>query len=205
MPELCLLMNLGLYFFREVTREVTETVSMKYSFLSVLFFGLLVVLVAPVSAQTPIPPGASYEVGFSPGGTSLRVVEKFINEAHRELLMAVYELTSYPIAKALIQAEQRGVRVEIVADAKAARQHFSKVRFLAHHGIPVRVNDRYAILHHKFMVADGKSLETGSFNYSEAAVKHNAENALVLWNIPSLANRYRTEWLRLWNEAHPVR
>ena len=178
---------------------------MKYSFLSALSLTFVFVLATPVLAQTPTPSGASYEVGFSPGGTSFQVVEKFIGEAHRELLMAAYELTSYPIAKALIRAEQRGVRVEIVADAKAARQRRSKVRFLANHGVLVRLNSRYAILHHKFMVEDGKSLETGSFNYTEAAVKHNAENALVLWNIPSLANCYRTEWLRLWNEANPVR
>ena len=177
---------------------------MKY-FVVLFTITLFVTLSSPLAAQTPIPSGASYEVGFSPGGTSLQVVEKFIGEAHRELLMAAYELTSYPIAKALIRAKERGVRVEIVADAKAARQHSSKVRFLANHGIPVRLNSRYAIHHHKFMIADGTSLETGSFNYTEAAVKRNAENALVLWNIPSLANRYRTEWLRLWNEAQPIR
>ena len=51
------------------------------------------------------------------------------------------------------------------------------------------------------MVIDGTSLETGSFNYTNAAVKHNAENALVLWNVPQIAQIYTAEWQRLWEES----
>ena len=45
------------------------------------------------------------------------------------------------------------------------------------------------------------SIETGSFNYSEAAVKHNAENALWEWKVPDKATLYAAEWLRLWDES----
>ena len=68
-------------------------------------------------------------------------------------------------------------------------------------GIPIRLDERYAIHHHKFMVIDGVTLETGSFNYTTAAVKHNAENALVLWNVPQIAQVYAKEWERLWEES----
>jgi phosphatidylserine/phosphatidylglycerophosphate/cardiolipin synthase-like enzyme len=37
------------------------------------------------------------------------------------------------------------------------------------------------------MTIEGTSLETGSFNYTAAAVKHNAENALALWNVLQVA------------------
>jgi phosphatidylserine/phosphatidylglycerophosphate/cardiolipin synthase-like enzyme len=158
-----------------------------------------------LSAQTPFPAGSSYELGFSPGGTSLAVVEEIIHSAHRELFMAAYEMTSRPIAKALVEAVKRGVRVAVVADERASRERASEVRFLKANGVAIRVNGRYAIMHHKFIVIDGVSVETGSFNYSESAVRRNAENALVLWNVPTLAAEYRTEWLRLWNEAEPVR
>ena len=56
-------------------------------------------------------------------------------------------------------------------------------------------------MHNKFMVIDGNSLVTGSFNYTTAAIKHNAENALVLWNVPQLAPQYAAEWARLWAES----
>ena len=47
------------------------------------------------------PSAASFDVGFSPGGTALIVVEKAISAAHSEILMACYEFTSRDIAEAL--------------------------------------------------------------------------------------------------------
>ena len=145
--------------------------------------------------------GVSFDVGFSPGGSSLVVVEKAIGAAKAEILMACYEFTSRDIAEALEAAAHRGVKVRIVADWKAAQERFSQTRVLRDAGIPVRLDHRYAIHHHKFMVIDGISLETGSFNHTTAAIKHNAENALVIWNVPQLARVYETECDRLWEES----
>jgi len=75
---------------------------------------------------------------------------------------------------------------------------------LANHGVPVRLNGNYAIHHHKFMVIDDENLETGSFNYSSAAANKNAENVLLLWHVKPMAQTYRKEWQRLWNEAEPL-
>jgi phosphatidylserine/phosphatidylglycerophosphate/cardiolipin synthase-like enzyme len=154
-------------------------------------------------AATPIP-GASFDLGFSPGGTSLQVVLSGIGSARAEILVAAYGFTSKPIAAALLDASRRGVRVAVVADQKANSRQYSAVTFLANQGIPVRLNGNYAIHHHKFMVIDGKHVETGSFNYTQAAVKSNAENALLLWNVAPLAQRYRSEWQRLWAESTPL-
>ena len=79
------------------------------------------------------------------------------------------------------------------------------MRILRDAGIPVRLDHHYAIFHHKFLVIDSGTLETGSFNYTTAAIKHNAENAIVLWNSPSIAEAYATEWQRLWNESIDIR
>ncbi len=115
--------------------------------------------------------------------------------------MACYEFTSRDIAEALESAAHRGVKVRIVADWKAAQDRFSQTRILKDAGIPVRLDHRYAILHYKFMVIDRATLETGSFNYTSGAIKHNAENALVLWNVPQIAEVYAREWERLWEES----
>ena len=37
-------------------------------------------------------------------------------------------------------------------------------------GIPIRINSYYAIMHDKYMVIDGKTVETGSFNYTRPPV-----------------------------------
>lgn len=169
-------------------------------------FTAVIVLIAvgflqSLSAQTPLPSTASFDVGFSPGGTALAVVEKAISAAHTEILMACYEFTSRDISEALEAAAHRGVKVRIVADWKASHDKYSQVGILKSAGIAVRLDERYAIHHHKFMVIDGVTLETGSFNYTTAAVKHNAENALLLWNVPQIAQVYAKEWERLWEES----
>jgi phosphatidylserine/phosphatidylglycerophosphate/cardiolipin synthase-like enzyme len=151
--------------------------------------------------QTPLPATASFDVGFSPGGTALAVVEKAIAASKLEILMACYEFTSRDIAEALETAAHRGVKVRIVADWKASRDRFSQISILQDAGIPVRLDRHYAIFHHKFLVIDGVTLETGSFNFTTAADRHNAENALVLWNVPQVAGIYTKEWERLWDES----
>jgi len=103
-----------------------------------------------------------------------------------------------------LEAHKRGVKVQVVADKKGNSSQYTAVTFLANQGVPVRLNGRYAIHHHKFMVIDGKHVETGSFNYSAAAVNKNAENVLVLRDVPELAAQYAAEWQRLWNEAEPL-
>jgi hypothetical protein len=55
---------------------------------------LAVGLLQSLHAQTPLPSTASFEIGFSPGGTALAVVEKAIGAARSEILMACYEFTS---------------------------------------------------------------------------------------------------------------
>ena len=87
------------------------------------------------------------------------------------------------------------------ADATEAGKGYSAVRFLANERVPVRTNGRYAIQHNKFMVIDGHTVQTGSFNYTSSAAERNAENVLVVRNAPALAAQYDAEWRRLWNEG----
>ncbi|MFY9328568.1 MAG: phospholipase D family protein [Georgfuchsia sp.] len=159
---------------------------------------------APVLlASEPLPKDASYDVGFSPYGDSLNVVLKGIHSARTSILVAAYSFTSKPIATALLDAHNRGVKVQVVADRKSNKK-YSAAAYLANHGIPLRLNGNYAIHHHKFMIIDSETVQTGSFNYSAAAVNKNAENVLLLWHVKPLAETYRKEWQRLWDEAEPL-
>lgn len=155
-------------------------------------------------ASTPINVGASFDIGFSPDGTSLPLVLQGINNAKKSIHVAAYSFTSKPIAEALLNASKRGVEVKVVADQKSNSSKYSATTYLANNGVPVRLDGKYAIFHHKFMVIDGANLETGSFNYSAAAVKSNAENVLLLTNVPAIATTYDKEWIKLWNEATPL-
>ncbi|WP_438819374.1 phospholipase D-like domain-containing protein [Klebsiella pneumoniae] len=70
--------------------------------------------------------------------------------------------------------------------------------------LPVHLNGRYAIMHNKFMVIDGKNVQTGSFNYTASAVSRNAENVLLIEDAPQLAETYQREFNRLWDEGTPL-
>lgn len=155
-----------------------------------------------VAQAKPMSSGATIAVGFSPGNAEQTVVQA-IGTAHKSIDVAAYSFTSRPIATALLEAKGRGVDVRVVADKSQEGAKYTSVRFLANKGIPVRIDSRYAIMHNKFMVIDGRTLETGSFNYTRSAQMRNAENVLVLTNAPEAAAIYTREWSRLWDESQP--
>lgn len=154
-----------------------------------------------IAAPQRFPKNAQYEVAFSPRGRSLPLVLQLIKGAQKSILVAAYSFTSKPIAQALLAAHKRKVKVFVVADKKSNTGKYSAVSFLANQGVPVVLNAQYAIHHHKFIVVDGVHVQTGSFNYSAAAVNKNAENVLVLHHVPDLAYQYAQEWTRLWDEG----
>ena len=164
----------------------------------------ILAITGAVNAATLVGSNSSFDVGFSPNGSSLQLVLKSINSAKKSIHVAAYGFTSKPIAEALLNASKRGVEVKIVADEKSNSGKYSATRYLANNKIQVKLDDNYPIFHHKFMIIDGSTLETGSFNYS-AAASRNAENVLVLWNAPSVANSYEQQWQKLWNEGSLVK
>ncbi|MFP3029369.1 MAG: phospholipase D family protein [Arsenophonus sp.] len=145
------------------------------------------------------------EVGFSPGRTAKQIVLMAIEEAKTSIDIAAYSFTSKPIALALVDAKQRGVNVRVVADKKSNSGKYTAVTYLGNHRIPVRLNDKYAIMHNKFMIVDGHSIETGSFNYTQSAAFRNAENVIYLRNRPDIAKKYTQEFNRLWTEARDTK
>jgi phosphatidylserine/phosphatidylglycerophosphate/cardiolipin synthase-like enzyme len=140
------------------------------------------------------------ELAFSPDRGATELVVHTIESAKSTVRVAAYSFTSKPIATALLDAKRRGVDAEVVVDKSNATARYTPATFLANQGVPVRVGYRYAIMHDKFMVVDGATVETGSFNFTAAAEAKNAENVLVLHD-PAVAQRYGQEWDRLWSES----
>ena len=116
------------------------------------------------------------EVGFSRARGALLVLLT-IDAAPTSFHMAAYTFTSRPAADALLKAQKRGVDVRVVVDRINAKKPHSEVKFLFGQGVAVRTDRQYSIMHNKFIVADGCTVEEGSFNYTSAAANRNAENA----------------------------
>lgn len=140
------------------------------------------------------------KVGFSPKGFSKEIILMAIREAKKTIDIAAYSFTSKPIALALINAKKKGILIRIVADKKANSKKYTAITYLRNKHILIKLNGKYSIMHNKFIIIDNKSIETGSFNYTNNAALNNAENVIYLRNRPDIALQYTKEFNKLWNE-----
>ncbi|WWO97542.1 MAG: phospholipase D family protein [Candidatus Dasytiphilus stammeri] len=140
-------------------------------------------------------------VGFSPGHSASNLILKVISQAQHTIDIAAYSFTSKAISLALLEAQEHGVKIRILADQKANSNNYTAITYLANHQILVRLNKHYAIMHNKFIIIDSQIIETGSYNYTSAADKHNAENIIILYHYPEIASQYTKEFKRLWQES----
>jgi phosphatidylserine/phosphatidylglycerophosphate/cardiolipin synthase-like enzyme len=144
----------------------------------------------------PLPP---IDVYFSPNGGATDAVVRALDAARQTVFVQAYSFTNKEIAKALLHAHQRGVVIHVILDKKDATEQYSEADFLANSGISVLIDGKHPIAHNKIMIIDGQTVITGSFNFTEQAEKHNAENLLVI-DDAGLAERYLANWHD--HEAH---
>lgn len=149
----------------------------------------------------------------------------FIDGASKSLDIAVQELDNWEIAKAIIRARQRKVRVRLVLELdylRSARPHADpyapggklKANRDIHNAVlrtAIRVQSDFNtnIFHQKFIVRDGKSLLTGSTNFTDTGTSTNL-NHLVIVHAKKLAREYSREFRELmrgrfgrYSLAHP--
>ncbi len=140
-----------------------------------------------------VRPAASQDnvyVYFSPKGNGTDAIVDQINQAKATLHIQAYQFTSAPIAEAVVNAQKRGVKIEVVLDPSQEGEHYHVAQFLYNAGIPVYVDHKHAIAHNKIMLIDGQTIITGSFNFTKAAEQSNAENLLILVGKPDLYAAY---------------
>lgn len=142
----------------------------------------------------------SIEVGFSPEGSALQLVLNTIDSSRQSIRLMGYSFTSPKVVKALVAAHQRGVDVKIVLDDRGNRGKASvaAMNIIVNAGIPLRTNGHFPIQHDKIIISDNQTVESGSYNYTNAATR-NSENALVLHDVPELAQTYLTHWQSRWD------
>lgn len=161
-------------------------------------------LLVAASAAWAVPVATcQVEAGYSPEGDAEQLVLRTIGDARRSLRMSAYTFTSPAVVRQLLAAKRRGVDVAVVADGKGntGKANVAALNLLVQAGIPVRTISAYAIFHDKSIVADGETVETGSFNYSAAAAKRNSENVVVISKCPALAQRYLGHWQSRWAQG----
>jgi len=126
------------------------------------------------------------------------VVLQGIKKSQESIWIAAYAFTRTRIAAALIQAHQRGVRIEVKMDANQAEFAGAQklIEWMSQEGIPVTLIHTagdYSAMHNKFMVFDMRWVVTGSYNFTTVAQVSNWEN-LVWLESADMAEQYKQAW-----------
>lgn len=171
---------------------------LRFSVAGAIFFGLVAFASADMAVQAC----------FSPQGKCSTHIVREIENARRELLVAVYAFTSDDLFAALVQAKKRGLMVQVIIDREFdSRNDKSKGKFLELQRIPVRRLSggkpphsarEVGLMHQKFAIIDRRIVFTGSYNWTQAADSFNDENLLIFRDAGPLAEEYRRIFNRLW-------
>jgi phosphatidylserine/phosphatidylglycerophosphate/cardiolipin synthase-like enzyme len=167
--------------------------------LFLLTFFLLITFTIPALADNTVK-NISGAVYFSPNGDCTEAIVNEISHAKSEIYVQAYSFTSAPIAKALVDAHKRGVKVEVILDKSQKGEKYTSATFISNAGIPTYIDSIHAIAHNKIMVIDKETVITGSFNFTKAAEAKNAENLLILKS-KELASQYLMNWIKHKNHS----
>lgn len=135
-------------------------------------------------------PITEYEVLFSPRDHVAEELIAHIKKEKKSIRAAVYCLMHRGISKALIEAEKKGVSVELIVDPFSVKSR-SPLKKMSESGIPIYVwtpeqktantlQKRKSLMHDKFCVFGDNKVWTGSFNFTFDATTVNCENVIVL-------------------------
>ena len=164
---------------------------------------------SPSESQNASPKpekGASHQVTalFSPEGGIERHIVSLLDSAISSIEMAAYEITNLYIEKALTEAVKRGVKVSLVLERSKtigaqARLHDNLLKA----GTDVRLlSPPRGTMHNRYIVVDGRTVEWGSYSYTERAETANLENATFLSD-SILAGQYHGDFESIFNRAKP--
>ncbi len=150
----------------------------------------------------------SIEALFSPWNDIEATLLRALREAKKAIYVQAFSFTSRNLARALVDAHARGVKVEVLADREqTVKAENSQIPVLVKAGIPVALEVRYAAAHNKILLIDpletNSVLVTGSYNFTYSAHARNAENVLVLRGNAAIARSYLDNWTRHHAEAVP--
>src|SRR6266571_3078308 len=85
-------------------------------------------LLAGCEPQVSIPQGV--QVYFSPRGGATEAVVNALEHATNTVFVQAYSFTSAPIAKAVVDAHRRGIRVAVILDKSQKTERYSSADFI---------------------------------------------------------------------------
>jgi len=129
---------------------------------------------------------------------------QLIRSAEKTIRVAMFTWTRFDLAQAVIDAKNRGIDTEVAIDYNSAKGASAKVvEMLKKAGVAVRLGPGNALLHHKFLYVDNKTLVNGSANWTKAAFSKNDDCFMVLHDLTEKQKEHLNRlWQQIQAEAH---
>jgi phosphatidylserine/phosphatidylglycerophosphate/cardiolipin synthase-like enzyme len=147
------------------------------------------------------------------------VIIEQINSAKSTLDIAVQEINLTDLAEAIVAKKEEGIKVRIIIENNYnlplnKLENNNGLAILKQVNIPI-IDDREdgskgsGLMHHKFIVIDGKTIVTGSANFTLSDIHGDFENLetngnanhILVINSPELANIFTEEFNYLWGDG----
>ncbi len=142
--------------------------------------------------------GHSLELYFSPDDGTLERLLELVAGAKEEIAFLAFSFTADELAEALLEAEERGVRVRGVFEgSQVASNTGGEWAILESAGLDIRQDGQSGQMHHKVLIIDGAIVVVGSYNFSRSAEERNDENTLVIAS-RELAAEFLEEFEEIW-------
>lgn len=129
------------------------------------------------------------------GGPDARLAAA-IDQATDHIQLAAYDLNLWSIRDALLRAHARGVLVQLVMESSHLDR--PEVQQLLDAGVAVRGDERPPLMHHKFVVLDGRQLWTGSMNFTTNGAYRNNNNLLRI-DSEAVSRLYAAEFAEMFD------
>lgn len=120
-----------------------------------------------------------------------------IDGATQSVDVAAQEIDLWSIRDALIEAHDRGIQVRVVTETDYAAN--PEIQALTLAGIPLRGDERQALMHNKFAVIDKEQVWTGSMNLTVNGAYRNNNNLLRIES-SELADKFTEEFEEMFSE-----
>jgi phosphatidylserine/phosphatidylglycerophosphate/cardiolipin synthase-like enzyme len=137
---------------------------------------------------------------FAAEGKVAGKVAEALNQAQHSIHFMAFSFTHDAIGEVVAQKFSDKVEVRGVFENMGAGTQYSEYGKLKALGADVKRDGNPAIMHHKVFIIDGKTVITGSFNFSESADKNNDENLLIIES-EDLARQYEEEFKKVYQKA----
>ncbi len=159
---------------------------------------------ATAEAETDVADAGSTDVVLSLDESPRAVTSAALAAAQQSICAVVYKFDDARLLAPLVDAVRRGVRVQVLLDRKEALKAGSQAAQLAAAGAQLRVWPRSrSKLHAKLVIIDGRTLLTGSYNWTRSGADKNVE-LLLRSDDRTIVGRCREIFAGLWDQGLPM-